>query len=205
MYLVKMPRWIRFFFPQLIWALPSKKKELFLTFDDGPHPILTPYILKLLKQYNATATFFCIGKNVEQYPHIYQQILAQGHAVGNHTQHHLNGKSSSTNIYVNDVALAEKCIATNLFRPPYGQIKRQQVKSIKKLNYKIIMWSVLSADFDLKITKEKCFTNVVNNAKAGAIIVFHDSDKAANNMQYALPKVLKYYAEQNFVFSKIVI
>ena len=125
MYLVKMPRWIKFFFPQLIWALPSKKKELFLTFDDGPHPIFTPYILKLLKQYNATATFFCIGKNVEQYPHIYQQILAQGHAVGNHTQHHLNGKNSDTNFYVNDVALAEKCIATNLFRPPYGQIKKQ--------------------------------------------------------------------------------
>lgn len=204
-YLIKSPGWFKSIFPNMIWEAATQKNEMFLTFDDGPHPVHTPFVLNILKQYNAKATFFCIGKNVVQYPHIYQQIIDEGHAIGNHTYNHVNGYVVKDEMYLKEVNDAADIIKSNLFRPPYGRIKRFQAKVLTTLQkpYKIIMWTVLSGDFDTSITKETCAENVLLKATNGAIIVFHDSDKAAERMYYALPKVLQYFTDKGYVFEKI--
>ena len=178
---------------------------VYLTFDDGPHPTATPFVLEQLKQYNAKATFFCIGKNVVQHQDIYQQILSEGHAVGNHTQNHLKGWYTKKQAYIANVVEAEKHIDSNLFRPPYGRITRGQIGALtNRANpYKIIMWDVLSGDFDTSIDGQACLDNVISNIEPGSIVVFHDSQKAWDRMSYTLPKVLAYCTEQNWALKAL--
>jgi peptidoglycan/xylan/chitin deacetylase (PgdA/CDA1 family) len=196
-YFVKTPWWLKRIYDSYTWSIPSSEKNLFLTFDDGPHPEATPFVLKQLKQYDALATFFCIGKNVVTYPEIYKQILNEGHSTGNHTYNHLNGWKTSNDLYMKDIALASKEINSNLFRPPYGRITSFQAKNLKAVmqgkEAKVIMWDVLSADFDIDCTPEQCLANVILPTVPGSIIVFHDSEKAFPKLQSALPRMLKYY------------
>jgi len=203
MYLVKTPSIIKKMFSSFVWDIPTKEKILYLTFDDGPHESATPFVLDELKKHHAKATFFCIGKNVVQHPAIYQRILDEGHAAGNHTQHHLNGWKTKTNEYINDIREAANIIQSDLFRPPYGKIKRSQSSKVNSESFSIIMWDILSGDFDLNVSKEKCLQYVLNNAIGGSIIVFHDSTKAFEKLQYVLPKVLGYFTEKGYQFQAI--
>lgn len=198
-------------FSKYTWRFFDTKKEIYLTFDDGPTPEITQFVLSKLKDYKAKATFFCIGKNIKNHPEIFSEIISDGHSIGNHTQNHLNGWKSSNISYINDFLACENVISSkveksqniNLFRPPYGKIKKSQAKEILRKGYKIIMWDVLSADFDTTISKEKCLQNVLENTKNGSIIVFHDSVKAFEKLEFALPKVLKTFSEKGFVFKAI--
>ncbi|ARV16926.1 polysaccharide deacetylase family protein [Polaribacter sp. SA4-12] len=199
------------FFSKYTWRFPSNKKEIFLTFDDGPTPEITEFVLSELKKHHAKATFFCIGKNIKNHPEIFKKIISDGHSIGNHTQNHLKGWKTNTEDYIDNILECNKTITQfndstikqQLFRPPYGKIKKSQAKELLKRDYKIIMWDVLSADFDITISKEKCLQNVQENTKEGSIIVFHDSVKAAERMEYALPKVLKTFSDKGFVFKGI--
>lgn len=204
-YLNKTPRIIQRFLKDYRWRFGSEKKVIYLTFDDGPTPIITDWTLNTLKAYNAKATFFCIGKNIIEEPEIYTRILTCNHQVGNHTHNHKNGFKTDVKDYINNILEAEKHLKnpSKLFRPPYGKIKRKQTQKIKSLGYQIIMWDVLSADFDTTISKEKCLQNVLTNAKEGSIIVFHDSKKAAKSLQFTLPKVLEHYSKKGFTFKAI--
>ena len=183
-------------YPGCTWEMPGDDNAVYLTFDDGPDPVVTPYVLDILAEYRVKATFFCIGKNVVLYPEIYGRILPEGHSVGNHTQHHLSGWKVSDDAYLKDVMEAGRYIHTNLFRPPYGRATRFQMKCLREsgMNMKMIMWTVLSGDFDKGINPEKCFRNVAGNLNPGAIITFHDSRKAEPRLRYALPEVLKMMA-----------
>ncbi|MCY7291230.1 MAG: polysaccharide deacetylase family protein [Ferruginibacter sp.] len=182
------------------------EKKIYLTFDDGPHPIHTSFVLDELKKNNAKATFFCIGNNVQLYPETFKRIIDEGHAIGNHTQHHLNGKKTADDIYINDIKEASKYIDSNLFRPPYGRIKSFQAKIITTLTrpYKIIMWTVLSGDFDTEISVQRCLENVLFKTSNGSIVVFHDSEKASEKMRATLPTFLKNFSEKGFSFEKIM-
>lgn len=200
-----IPSWFMKLNPSMVWKMPVKDKKLFLTFDDGPHETATPFVLDQLKQYGAKATFFCIGKNVKAYPGIYKRILDEGHSVGNHTFNHLNGWKIKNKQYVSDIAEAAKYIDSHLLRPPYGKISPFVAKMLtNKLQYKIIMWHVLSGDFDEKLSPEKCAENVLIYSKAGSVIVFHDSTKAWIRMSYALPKTLEYFKGQGYEFRAIL-
>lgn len=203
-YTKRIPSWFIKLNPSLVWKNDSNEKELYLTFDDGPHETATPFALDQLKTYNAKGTFFCVGKNVKAHPDIYTRILDEGHKPGNHTFNHLNGWKTNNTLYVNDIAAAAKYIDSKLFRPPYGRISPMVSKMLRtKLQYKIIMWHVLSGDFDTSISPKQCLENVIFNAEPGSIIVFHDSAKAWERMQFALPAVLKYYTEKGFSFKPL--
>jgi peptidoglycan/xylan/chitin deacetylase (PgdA/CDA1 family) len=206
-YFIKTPWVIKHLFSSYLWSIRATEKEVYLTFDDGPHPQVTPLVLQQLKQYNAQSTFFCIGKNVLLYPGIYKQILADGHSVGNHSFNHLNGWVTDSDSYMADIEKASKIIPSNLFRPPYGKIKPKQARIIgKAINHshpQIVMWDVLSGDFDVSITKEECLNNVIKNYTPGSIIVFHDSEKASKNLNYVLPMVLEKLSNEGYIFKKI--
>lgn len=200
---VKTPKLVQQLLPNLIWSISSKDKCLYLTFDDGPTPEITSWVLKTLNVYNAKATFFCIGQNVEEHIELYRQIISEGHVVGNHTYSHLKGLKTSRKNYIADVNKAAQFINSNLFRPPYGRIKPKQAKAISELGFKIVMWNVLSIDWDSSVSLEKCLNNVIDNTKSGDIVVFHDSVKAFDNMKFALPKVLEYFSEKGYAFKCI--
>ncbi len=206
-YLVKTPWIVKKIYPDYLWSVDTKEKELYLTFDDGPHPVVTSFVLSQLKQHDALATFFCIGKNVVAYPETYKQILDEGHAVGNHTFNHLNGWKTKNDIYLKDIANASHYIDSNLFRPCYGRITSFQAKNLKPVmkgrEPTIVMWDVLSADFDQFITPENCLANVILKSVPGSIIVFHDSEKAFPRLEYALPRVLNYFAEKGYSFKSL--
>lgn len=209
-FFIKIPKWVPFLFKNSIWSIKTNQKELYLTFDDGPTPEITEWVLAQLDKYQAKATFFCIGKNIQAHPEIFKKLLKAGHNIGNHTQNHANGWKTKTATYLNNIKTAEKVLSDyklpnskKLFRPPYGKIKSSQINKIKEANYEIIMWSVLSADFDQKTSKKKCTQNVLNNSKNGAIIVFHDSLKAAENLKYTLPKILDFYNKKGYKFKAI--
>lgn len=199
-------------FPKYIWEIPNSQKKIYLTFDDGPTPEITSWVLELLEAEKVKATFFCIGKNIEEHPELFQKVIRHGHAVGNHTFSHLKGWDSDAEEYINNVAACERSIEkyssqagtlTKLFRPPYGKIKPSQSKKLRKIGYKIIMWDVLSMDFDRAAEPEKCLGNVIKNTVSGSIIVFHDSLKASKNLQHALPKAIEHLKNAGFVFEKI--
>jgi peptidoglycan-N-acetylglucosamine deacetylase len=206
-YFVKTPWWLRKLYPGRMWRVETRKKLLYFTFDDGPHPVATPFVLNELKKYNALATFFCIGKNVLTYPEIYKRILDEGHSIGNHTQNHLNGWKTANDIYMKDISEAAGHIDSVLFRPPYGRITSFQAKHLRSAmrgrESKIIMWDVLSGDFDTTISQEKCLENVILNAKPGAIIVFHDSEKAFSKLEDCLPKILSFFFEKGYRFDAL--
>ena len=203
MYLVKTPSWLRSFYPSCTWKIPSAEKVIYLSFDDGPHPEATPFVLAALKKFNAKASFFCIGKNVEAHQNLYAQIIQEGHTVGNHTYDHVNGWKTNTAEYIQNIELAGKLIESNLFRPPYGRITRSQIHKIKadkNLPQEIIMWDVLSGDFDLTLSPENCTKNVIKNTSEGSIVVFHDSAKAMDRLRIALPKVLAHFSKLGYQF-----
>lgn len=195
-------------FPKRVWNISSLKKEMFLTFDDGPIPEVTPWVLEILKKHKAKATFFCIGDNIRKHPDLFKQIITEGHAVGNHTFHHINGWKTSTQEYLEDVKrckdeIESNSVTSNLFRPPYGKCTSAQAKSILEKGDHIIMWDIISKDYDAKVSKENCFLRIKKNANLGSIIVFHDSLKAEKNMKYALEKTLEEFS--GFEFKKILL
>ncbi len=202
MYLVKTPEIIKPFAKDFLWQIATDKKEIYLTFDDGPTPGVTDVVLDLLLGYDAKATFFCLGKNVEAQPELYSRILNEGHAVGNHTYDHPDGWKTNNFTYLRSILKASRTIDSNLFRPPYGRITPNQVKAIKK-KFRPVMWSVLSADYDNTIDGEQCLKNVLNNIDNGSIIVFHDSLKAKKNMLYALEESLRYFQEDGYTLRAI--
>ncbi|EMQ96240.1 Polysaccharide deacetylase [Xanthomarina gelatinilytica] len=236
----KLPLFVKKLFPKYTWNLPTEEKVLYLTFDDGPTPLITNWTLDMLDEYQAKATFFCIGNNIEKHPDIFQEILKRGHVVGNHSYNHPTGWKTTTEAYVENVKRTQDIIdfqlqkldrtekacsggsknnnqpeprrqvraghqstTNNLFRPPYGRITKAQGRRLMALDYKIIMWSILALDWSLKTTKEKCVKNVIKNVKRGSIVVFHDSEKASENMQYALPKVLEHFSKQGYTFKSL--
>jgi peptidoglycan-N-acetylglucosamine deacetylase len=205
LYFVKKPKWVRRFYGDCTWEINTNEKALYLTFDDGPDPSETPFVLEQLDRYKAKATFFCIGKNVAANTSLYQQVISAGHSVGNHTHSHIDGWKTRNRKYFSDISEATKFIKSPLFRPPFGHITWNQVRSLKRTygNFKTILWNVLSADFDEDTPKEKCLSNVVNAATPGSIILFHDSSVASRNMRYALPKVLEHFNQQGFIFKAI--
>ena len=210
-YFTKTPKWIRAFYPNQVWILPTKKKEIYLTFDDGPTPEITDWVLDTLQEYNAKATFFCIGENLEKEYSIFNKIINQGHAIGNHTFNHEKGWKTNTKEYLKSVLKTQEiiekyltpCKSELLFRPPYGKTKKSQTKLLIKNKYKIVMWSILSWDFDTTISPEICLNNVIKNTKSGDIIVFHDSVKAFKNLKVVLPKVLEYFNSKGYKFERI--
>ena len=218
---VKTNKWIKKIFNNLVWDIPNSDKKIYLTFDDGPIPEVTEWVLDILKTEDVKATFFCIGDNIQKHPAIYKRILAEDHHTGNHTFNHLNGWKTETNQYIENFKLCETEIEKfqnlkiqksdsqlptpnfQLFRPPYGKMTLSQSKKIRNLGYKIIMWDVLSYDFDSNISVEKCLENVISNTQQGSIIVFHDSLKAEKNLKYALPKAIQILKDKGFVFDVI--
>lgn len=204
-YIAKTPKWVRKLYGGTIWQMPESEKKIYLTFDDGPHPEITPFVLDELAKFNAKATFFCIGKNVASFPAVYNRILGEGHGVGNHTFDHLDGWRSDNVEYKANILKAREYIDSELFRPPYGRITWNQQKDLTSLrpSFKIIMWSVLSGDFDINISPEQCCKNVIKNTESGSVIVFHDSEKANKRMRYTLPLVLKFFFEKGYFFEKL--
>jgi peptidoglycan/xylan/chitin deacetylase (PgdA/CDA1 family) len=205
-YPVKTNWLMRALYPSFTWQIPENSRNIYLSFDDGPHPEITPFVLDQLKEYNAKGSFFCIGDNVRKYPATYERIVNEGHTVGNHTQNHLNGWKSTRAEYFENVEAAAVFIDSDLFRPPYGKIKRFQAKQLQESRgLKVIMWSVLSGDFDQTLLPDKCLQNVLLNTHPGSIVVFHDSEKAWKRLAYALPKVLEYFTEKGYFFKKIIL
>ncbi len=213
-YWIKTNRFIKKIFSNYIWDIPNAENKIYLTFDDGPTPEITEWVLQELEKYNAKATFFCIGNNIEKNPEILEKVILAEHSVGNHTFNHLNGWKTPTEEYLEDSIrwsvvsgqssnLQLPTSNFHLFRPPYGKIKSSQAKKLRQLGYKIIMWDVLSADYDATISAEKCLENATIKATSGSIIVFHDSVKAFPHLEYTLPKALEYYKEKGFVFEKL--
>ncbi len=178
---------------------------LYLSFDDGPHPSITPQVLDLLETYDARASFFCIGDNVVKYPDVYHAVQQGGHTVGNHTFHHLNARKSSEQAYLEDIRLAASCISSRLFRPPYGRISSRLVDTLRgpDWGFQTIMWTVLSGDFDASVPASTCAQRVMRTARPGSIIVFHDSEKAYNRMWPALKEVLRHFHEKGFRFEAL--
>lgn len=179
--------------PDLIWRIPDRE-HVFITFDDGPTPGVTEWILKELDRFGVKATFFCLGKNVEMYPDLYRLIVDGGHKVGNHTYSHQKGWEMKTEQYVEDVDLANQFLDSDLFRPPYGRISPKQARTLSK-RYNIIMWDILSRDYNRNLRPRTCLNNVIKHVRAGDIVVFHDSEKAFKNLHFALPRTLKYLEE----------
>lgn len=202
MYLVKTPSIIKPLGRDFLWNFPRDKKEIYLTFDDGPTTGVTEKVLDLLQAYNSKATFFCIGENVEQNPQLFERIKNEGHATGNHSYSHQDGWKTCTFSYVKDAMKGNEKIQSSLFRPPYGRITLGQSSLLKK-KFKLVMWDVISGDFDQRISKEKCLNNVVKNAQGGSIVVFHDSVKAADSMLFALERSLKHFKDEGYTLRAI--
>lgn len=205
-------------YPSLLWNFNTKDKTIYLTFDDGPVPDITPWVLQKLKDYNARATFFCIGENVSKNPSIFKMILKDYHKIGNHSHNHFNGWKTNSEDYIENVVKAEKVICNEgglkniysstlpekkLFRPPYGKIKPSQIKALQKLNYQIVMWDVISGDYTQNKSPSSCLQTVLKSSKPGSIVVFHDSFKSFKNLQRILPDILKYYSEKGFEFKTL--
>lgn len=199
---VKTPVIVRKIYPELIWHLPTQEKKIYLTFDDGPIPGVTSWVLEQLNKYNAKATFFCVGDNVSKHKDIYDLILTNGHSTGNHTHNHLNGWFTLNKTYLKNIDECSNHVNSKLFRPPYGKITRKQIKAVAQ-NFKIIMWDVLSYDFDAGVKPEKVLDNVIRNAGNGSIVVMHDSIKAEKNLNYALPRLLEHFSGKDFLFEAI--
>jgi peptidoglycan/xylan/chitin deacetylase (PgdA/CDA1 family) len=205
-------KWIvKVLYPKFVWDISNSEKKIYLTFDDGPTPEITEWVLDQLNSYNAKATFFCIGNNIDKHPELFEKVQLAGHAIGNHTYNHLKGWNTPCAIYIDNIKKCDECLSSyltnnkkqKLFRPPYGKIRRQQAKNLRRLGYKIVMWDVISMDFDEKISSEQCLANVLKNVNSGSIIVFHDSEKANKHLQFVLPKTLAFLQEQHFVCEAI--
>jgi len=202
MYFFRTPWLFKYFFNKIVWSIKGEDKNIYLTFDDGPIPSVTSWVLKTLKEYNAKATFFCVGENVKKYPEVFQNVLDEGHMVGNHTFHHINGMKHKSEAYLDDIALADEYIKSNLFRPPYGKFSYKQYKELSK-TYQIVMWDVLSGDFDKGIDYKTCLKKLQNNIRPGSVIVFHDSVKSEGILRLVLPQILEEYTTKGFTFKAL--
>lgn len=202
MYLVRPPYLLKKLYPGTVWRMPAGSNTLYLTFDDGPVPGVTPWVLETLKLFDARATFFCVGDNVRKHKDIYEQVIHEGHATGNHTYNHLNAWKTPAEAYLDNVKQCSQEVASTLFRPPYGKLTQYTYSRIRK-EHKLIMWDVLSGDYDPATSPEKCFSNVIRYTRPGSVIVFHDSLKAEKNLKYALPRVLEYYNSKGYRFEKL--
>jgi len=208
-YWIKTNTFIKKIFSNYVWDSPNTENKIYLTFDDGPTPDITEWVLEELKKHQVKATFFCIGKNIDSHPNLFKKVIDEGHAIGNHTYNHLNGWKTISEEYLKNIFLCQSEINKiksengKRFRPPYGKINKFQSRKLRKLGYKIIMWDVLSGDFDQTITPEKCLENVLKNVVAGSIIIFHDSVKAYKNLKYALPLSLEILKERGYKFEII--
>lgn len=203
MFIEQPPLLYRLLFPGGHWRLPSKEeKVIYLTFDDGPIPEITEWVLDVLDKYNIKATFFCVGDNVRKYPHIYQEIVDRGHKTGNHTFNHLQGIRSWTRKYLQNTEKASELIKSELFRPPHGHMRIPQFWALRK-KYQIVLWDVVTRDYSKRQTPEQVLDNVKGYARNGSIIVFHDSLKAEKNMKYALPRAIEWLLEQGYVFKTL--
>lgn len=199
---IKSPKIIRRLFADFLWKVKTTEKIIYLTFDDGPNSEITPWLINLLNQYNAKATFFLVGKQAKKHPELHQLYLENNHLLGNHTFRHLRGWQSRRKYYLSDISECAEVVKSNLFRPPYGQVKLNAISKIKK-HYKIIMWDVLSWDFDPQTSPETCLSNVLNHANEGSIVVFHENDKSKKNIMYALPKLLEHFSNLGYQFKAI--
>lgn len=205
MYLVKSPLLLKWFYSALTWNKSRAQKIVYLTFDDGPIPNVTDFVLNTLKAFKIKATFFCIGDNIIKHPELFERLKNEGHAIGNHTFNHLNGWDTENDTYLQNVLQCQELTQTSLFRPPFGRIKKSQIRSLKSevKSIDIIMWDVLSADFDPKISPQQCYHHVIKNTENGSIIVFHDSVKAFERLQYVLPKAIEYFINKGYQFGKL--
>ncbi len=204
----KTPDLVSRYFKNYIWDKPNNENKIYLTFDDGPIPEVTTWVLDILEQYQIPATFFCVGENIKKYPEIFKQIIDQNHAVGNHTYNHLKGWKTSTEKYLNNIKATQNIMKdyganTPFFRPPYGKMTPTQSKALLELGYQIVMWSVLSKDYNQKLSPKQVFDNIINNTKPGSIIVCHDNIKAFENLKKILPKTIETLLEKRFVFKKL--
>ena len=199
MLIEQTPKIFRAFFPGVIWQIPQKEKTVYLTFDDGPVPEITPFVLELLEKHAIKATFFCVGGNVCKYPDVFRQIVKAGHQTGNHTFGHLQGFKYSTKQYMEDVEKADTVIKSRLFRPPYGQFRHSQLVKLKE-KYEIVLWDVITRDYNRSIGGEFVLNVVKKYARNGSIIVFHDSIKAEKNLHYALPRAIDFLLEEGYKF-----
>ena len=197
--MVKVRWWMKWLYPGVVWNFSRREKVLYLTFDDGPIPDVTPKVLDILARYNAPATFFSIGDNVRKHPDIFRQIQTAGHRIGNHSFHHYNSWKVTATDYIHDVEFATSVIDSDLFRPPYGKLTPRTLWYLRK-KFRIVMWDVISCDFDTKVSAEQVYQNVIENVGPGSVVVFHDSLKAAPSMLVALPKVLDYFKKEGYVF-----
>ncbi len=202
MYLSFTPRFLQDIFPDLIWRVNTLDRKIFLTFDDGPIPEVTPWVLDTLAAFDAKASFFCVGQNVERNPEIFDRIESEGHAVGSHTHHHLSGWATNNLDYILDIRKAARLCHSKLFRPPYGRLRPSQVKFLKH-HYQIVMWDVLSGDFDPDLSREDCLNNILKNAREGSIVVMHDSIKTFEKLKYVLPRTLEHYSSIGFRFEAL--
>jgi peptidoglycan/xylan/chitin deacetylase (PgdA/CDA1 family) len=202
MYLVKSPLLLKWYYPSLVWNKSRSEKAIYLTFDDGPIPVVTDFVLNTLKNFGCKATFFCIGDNIIKYPDIFEQVKNDGHAIGNHTYNHLKGWKTDDDAYIRNIQDCQELTGTSLFRPPYGRIKKSQIKALKSVNpqLQIVMWDVLSGDFDTELAPEKCLENVIRNTQNGSVIVFHDSVKAFDRLYFALPAAIEYLLKKGYHF-----
>jgi len=196
---VQFPRFLRIFFPNFTWRRTTSSKVIYLTFDDGPVPEVTPLVLDILDKYGWKATFFCVGENVQKHPKLYNEILQRGHKTGNHSFNHIKGFNFSTEEYVSNVRKASEYIKSTLFRPPYGRIKPKQANILKR-EYEIILWDVITHDYNKSLSSEIVFNNVKNNLRKGSIVVFHDSIKAKENILTVLPKAIEFWESKNYSF-----
>ncbi|MBM3922604.1 MAG: polysaccharide deacetylase family protein [Sphingomonadales bacterium] len=205
-YFYQTPHWLRRCYPRRTWRIDTHESILYLTFDDGPHPTATPFVLDTLARFNVKASFFCIGANVVRYPDLYRRICEEGHQVGNHTHHHVNGWKTSTERYLADIDKASQHIKSALFRPPYGRITSNQAAALLQngpVQQKIIMWDLLSGDFDTRLSGEDCLSICTKRLRPGSIIVMHDSEKAWPRLSVALPLLMEYALQQGYSFAAI--
>ncbi|WP_367916354.1 polysaccharide deacetylase family protein [Leadbetterella sp. DM7] len=197
-----MNRIFELIYPRFLWRMPATEKCIYLTFDDGPVPEVTPWVLEQLEQFNAKATFFCVGDNIRKNPGTFQQVISAGHGIGNHTYNHLNGWKTPVEEYLGNMHKLEELYATRLFRPPYGRIKKAQARQIL-LHHRIVMWSVLTRDYSASLSPEKCLKNAIRDTRNGSIVLFHDSLKAQNNLRHVLPRYLGHFSRQGYRFEKL--
>lgn len=199
----QVPDYIQKIWRTPIWRINPDEKSVYLTFDDGPNPKVTPLVLDILDKFGVKATFFCVGENVKKYPEVFREVKRRGHTVGNHTFNHLKGYKSSTQDYVKNVWKADEYVHSNLFRPPHGRIKLSQIRTLKK-DFKIIMWDFITYDFDSKVTPDAILKEVKKRTRNGSIVIFHDSLKAEKNMLAALPKALEFWKEEGYKICSLV-
>ena len=193
----QFPRIFRYLFRHTVWQKKTSSKVIYLTFDDGPTPEITNQVLDVLDNYGWKATFFCVGENVQKYPEIYKEVLRRGHRTGNHSYNHLKGYNNSCADYVENVKKASTLIDSKLFRPPHGRITFKQIKALRK-DYQIIMWDVITHDYNKKLSPHQVLNNVKNNLRKGSIVVFHDSVKAKSNVLTVLPQAIEFWKENGY-------